>query len=98
VAGQHASDLESQGMLGINGEDDPKGALVTLVFPRSPADRAGLKSGDVVTDFNGQKVADFKGLQKLIDASRPGNVVDLRVLREQKSRQIRATIAARPRE
>jgi serine protease Do len=98
VAGPHASDLESQGMLGINGEDDPKGALVTLVFPRSPADRAGLKSGDVVTDFNGQKVADFKGLQKLIDASRPGNVVDLRVLREQKSRQIRATIAARPRE
>jgi serine protease Do len=92
------TDGESQSMLGLDGQDDPKGARVTLVFPRSPADQAGLKSGDIVTTFDGQDVAGFPGLQKLIQARRPGSVVKLRVVRDQSVREVRATIAARPRE
>ncbi len=98
VAVPHNGDGESASVIGIDGEDDPKGALVTLVFPRSPADRAGLKSGDIITTFGGQNVAGFKGLQTLIGGRRPGDVVDLRVLRDQSVEQLRATISARARE
>jgi serine protease Do len=85
-------------MLGVDGEDDPKGARVTMVFPRSPADRAGLQTGDVITTFGGQNVKGIKGLQTLIGGRRPGDVVDLRILRDQSVEQLRATISARARE
>jgi serine protease Do len=92
------TDGESPSMLGLDGQDDPQGARITLVFPRSPADQAGLKTGDVVTTFDGQNVASFQGLQKLIQARRPGSVVKLRILRDQSVREVRATISARSRE
>jgi serine protease Do len=98
VAASRVADTDSPSMLGVDGQDDPKGARVTLVFPRSPADRAGLETGDVITSFGGQNVAGFKGLQKLISARRPGEVVEIRILRDQTAQQLRATIAARVRE
>ncbi len=98
AAGPHTDDSESPSMLGVDGEDHPKGARVTMVFPRSPADRAGLETGDVITAFGGQSVSGFKSLQKLIAARHPGEVVEIRVLREHTPLQLRATIAARVRE
>jgi S1-C subfamily serine protease len=85
-------------MLGVDGQDDPKGARVTLVYPRSPADRAGLETGDIITNFGGQSVSGFKGLQKLIAGRRPGEVVELRILRDKTPQELRAKIAARVRE
>jgi serine protease Do len=98
VAAPHWGDAESAGVIGIDGRDDPKGARITQVFPRSPADRAGLQLGDVVTTFDGKSVAGFKGLQKLIAAHHPGDVVALSILRDQAVQQVHATITARPRE
>ncbi len=98
VAVPHDGDSESTGVIGIDGRDDAKGARVTEVYPRSPADRGGLQSGDVVTALNGQPVVGFKGLQKLIAAHRPGDAVELRILRENKAQQLRVTVTARPRE
>jgi serine protease Do len=89
-------DTDSTSMLGIDGQDDPKGARVTLVFPGSPASDAGLRSGDVITTFDGKAVAGFQALQKLIGARRPGDIAELRILRNQNVRQLQATIAARP--
>jgi S1-C subfamily serine protease len=85
-------------MLGIDGQDDAKGARVTMVFPRSPADRAGLETGDLITTFAGETVVGFTGLQKLISARRPGDVVEIRILRDKTAQQLRATIGARARE
>ena len=98
VAVAHSGDSDSPSMLGIDGVDDAKGAKVTMVFPRSPADRAGLETGDIITTFAGQNVSGFKGLQKLISARHPGDVVEIRILRDQAAQQLRATIAARVRE
>lgn len=98
VAVPHLGEAESSGVIGIDGRDDPKGAWITQVYPRSPADRAGLQLGDVVTTFDGKSVAGFKGLQKLIAAHRPGDVVTLSILRDQAVQQLHATITARPRE
>jgi serine protease Do len=89
---------ESPSMLGVDGQDDPKGARVTQVYPRSPADRAGLQTGDTITTFGGQKVNGFKGLQTLISGRRPGDVVEMQILRDQSAQQMRATISARARE
>jgi S1-C subfamily serine protease len=85
-------------MLGVDGQDDPKGARITQVYPRSPADRAGLQTGDTITTFGGQKINGFKGLQTLISGRRPGDVVDVQILRDQSVQQLRATISARARE
>jgi serine protease Do len=98
VGAPRIGDKESPSMLGVDGEDDPKGARVTMVFPRSPADRAGLQAGDIITTFGGQNVKGINGLQTLIGGRRPGDVVDLRVLRDQSVEQLRATISARARE
>jgi serine protease Do len=98
VAVPHNGDGESASVIGIDGRDDAKGARVTEVYPRSPADRAGLQSGDMVTALNGQPVVGFKGLQKLIAAHHPGDVVELRILRDHTVEQLRVTVTARPRE
>jgi len=89
---------ESQGMLGVNGVDDSQGARVTEVFPRLPGDEAGLKTGDVVTMFSGHPVDSFGTLKTFIQSRRPGEVVELRVLRDHAVREFRATLVARPTE
>jgi serine protease Do len=94
---EHVS-AESQGMLGVNGVDVPQGARLTEVFPRLPADEAGLKTGDIVTMFSGHPVDDFKTLQTFVQARRPGEIVELRVLRDHGVREFRATLVARPTE
>jgi serine protease Do len=94
---EHVS-AESQGMLGVNGVDVPQGARLTEVFPRLPADEAGLKTGDIVTMFSGHPVDGFGTLKTFVQARRPGEVVELRVLRDQNVREFRATLVARPME
>jgi serine protease Do len=94
---EHTSS-ETQGMLGVNGVDDPHGARVTEVFPRLPGDEAGLKTGDVVTMFSGHPIDGFGTLKTFIQSRRPGEVVELRVLRDNGVREFRATLVARPME
>jgi len=49
----------------------PSVAIVGSVMPVSPASSAGLKSGDLITNFNGVSITSFKQFQKLIIASKP---------------------------
>ena len=48
------------------------GALVGDVSPGGPADKAGLKSGDVITEFNGQTVQDASQLKLRVAETTPG--------------------------
>jgi serine protease Do len=89
---------QSQGMFGVNGVDDPQGARVTEVFPRLPADEAGLKIGDIVTHFSGHRVDGFGTLKKFVQARHPGEIIELKVLRENSVHELRATLVARPME
>lgn len=88
----------ARGMLGVNGEDDPKGARLTAIFPGLPAQDAGLKTGDVVFVVSGRPVNDFGSFQKFIQARRPGEVINLSIYRGGAVREFRATIVARPAE
>src|SRR5918995_1617800 len=51
---------------------EPEGALIATVEPGSPADKAGLKPGDVVLAYNGQAIDDPNKLPRLVAATQPG--------------------------
>jgi membrane protease YdiL (CAAX protease family) len=60
-------------ILGVIGEDHPQGCYVKAVIPQTPADDAGIVSGDVITELNGQPV---KGIAQLAGAVRMYQVGD----------------------
>jgi S1-C subfamily serine protease len=79
------------GFLGVSGTEPasgPPGALVTDVQPGTPADRAGLQRGDLVTAFDGQPVTDMTELAALVRPTTPGRLVTLDVLRSGRTIQI----------
>jgi Do/DeqQ family serine protease len=68
------------------------GAMITDVTPDSPADKAGLKRGDVVLAFNGRTVASWEELRLLIAETMPGVKVTLSVSRDGKPLRIEASL------
>ncbi len=61
---------------------DRGGALISDVFKGDPADKAGLKAGDVVTEINGKKVKDTHDLLLMIASLRVGERISVKVLRD----------------
>jgi len=85
----------TRGYLGVNLEDeitadiaedfnlpDRSGALVTQVFPNTPAAKAGLQTGDVIREVDGRKIADRPQLRLMISEMAPGTKVALTLLRQ----------------
>lgn len=66
------------------------GLLVNSVEPGSPAEKAGLKAGDVVTEAEGERVEDAEDLSRLVNRREEGEVT-LTVVRDQKRRTVRLT-------
>ena len=62
--------------------NDASGALVSDVTPDAPGAKAGLKTGDVITEIDGKKVSDAGALQAAVAAKRPGDTVRLEVMRD----------------
>ena len=69
-----------------------EGALVADVMKDSPADKGGLKRGDVITEFNGKKVEDSTILRNMVAASAPGTTVELKVARDGKELPLTVTL------
>ena len=63
---------------------DASGAIIAQVTPDSPASRAGLKQGDVITTLNGQRIANSSALQVAVSELAPGTTISLGVLRDGK--------------
>jgi serine protease Do len=76
------------------GLEEATGALVASVEPGSPADKAGVKAGDVVLGVNGAKVLDSADLPRIIGDMRPGSTARLQVWRDRKSRDIPVTLGS----
>jgi len=71
-----------------------EGALVTEVEPNSPGAKAGLKTGDVITQLDGQPVSDAGDLQVHVGQKRPGTTINLEVMRRGKSMNLPVTLQA----
>ena len=72
---------------------EPNGALIATVEPGSPADKAGLKPGDVVLAYNGQEVDDPNKLPRLVAATKPGQSATLKIWRGGKAEEVKFTAA-----
>lgn len=96
----------SRGQLGISIQDlSPKlaeafglerqsGVVITQVLSGSPAERAGLTSGDVVVGLNGQPVRSAMELRNAIGLLRVGETVELEIIRDGRRQTVEATIDA----
>ena len=69
--------------LGLKNED---GVLISMVNPGEPAEKAGLKSGDVILEFNGKKINDVKSLQRTVAESAVESKAKVKVWREKRER------------
>ncbi|MDD0815608.1 Do family serine endopeptidase [Curvibacter sp. HBC28] len=72
--------------------DRPEGALVSRVEKNGPAERAGLQSGDVIRQVNGQKVVSSGDLPAIIALASPGDTVSLEVWRQGKAQSLSARL------
>jgi len=75
---------------------DNKGALIGDVVPDGPADKAGLKNGDVVTEFNGHPVADSRRMQLEVASTAPGSTVPVTILRDGNKKTLDVTVKQLP--
>ncbi len=74
----------------------PIGALVERVVPQSPADRLGLRSGDLIVAFDHERVEYPEQLARWVAGTRPGAAVDLVWVREEIQRTGRAALSESP--
>ncbi len=74
----------------------PEGALITDVTANSPASKAGLKSGDIVLKYNGASISRTSELLNYLNRSVPNQTIQLEVLRDDKTRNISATLTTAP--
>ena len=78
------------------GLKDAKGAIVADVTADSPALKAGLKAGDVITSVNDEAIAEPKDLSRRIAAISPGEKVNIQLTRDGKEMSLNVTLDAMP--
>ncbi len=74
------------------------GALVADVLAGSPAQKAGVKTGDIITAVDNQQVKSAADLEQIITSEPVGKKVDLTIIRAKKTIHIEVTLGARPSE
>lgn len=98
--------LDETGWLGVTPEDvstdrakelklsSPRGVYLSEVEKESPADKAGLKSGDVIMEFNGEHVESVAQFRRLVRETPAGRSVSITVWREGRSQNLSATMGS----
>ncbi|MDR3604337.1 MAG: DegQ family serine endoprotease [Desulfomonilaceae bacterium] len=96
-----------RGLLGVNiqdmteslaksfGRNDAEGALVSQVIEGSPAEKAGIKAGDIVLKFNNELVKGAANLKNLVGKEKPGSSATLTIYRDKKTMEVPVKIAER---
>ncbi len=80
---------------GLNLKED-EGVVVSDVTPGSPAEKAGIKRGDVIVEFDGKKVNEVTDLTTMAAVAQPGNDVTLTLLHDGKPRDLTIKLAEFP--
>jgi S1-C subfamily serine protease len=72
------------------------GAFVARVLPDGPADRGGVRAGDVLLAINGKPVADPSGMLNIVAELAPGSQATMKLKRGEKEVDVGVTVARRP--
>ena len=64
--------------------DEPRGALVASVAENSPSDKGGIKAGDIILEFDGQKINEMSELPRIVAETEVGKKVNLKVWRNKR--------------
>jgi serine protease Do len=88
--------LDDEGLAKQFKVPDTSGALVNDVTPGGPADKAGIKNGDVIRKLDGKTVRDSGQLTAMVTNMNPGTEVTLDILRDGKPMTIHLTLGERP--
>jgi serine protease Do len=83
-------------LAGSFGLPDTNGALVAGVEGGSPADKAGVKTGDVIREFGGKKISSFNELPRVVGLTKPGTAVKMKVWRKGELKELTLTVAELP--
>jgi len=76
--------------------DLPEGAYVQQIVPGSPAEKAELQRGDIITKIDGQAVTDKSQLSSFIAKKKIGDTLTITLFREDKTAEVKATLEAAP--
>ena len=90
-----AGEIITRTELGVNVKTVDEGCRITKVRSGKPADKAGLKVGDVVTKFDGKAFAGIVGMSKLIRKHKVGDEVELEILRDGKKMKFKVKLGSR---
>lgn len=74
----------------------PQGAFIQEVIPDSPADKAGIEQGDIITKVDGQSVDSESKISQTISSKKIGDTLNLTVWNDGKERQVTATLQESP--
>jgi serine protease Do len=75
---------------------DQNGALVSDVFPNTPAEKAGIKSGDVIVGFNGKDIPDMHSFQLAVSECAPGSSATVKLLHNGRPETVTVTLTELP--
>jgi serine protease Do len=94
--GDAALESVRERLLAEVGLKEPRGVYVYSVEPDSPADRAGLRKGDVILEFDGTPVPGQNEMFFWVAKVAPGTPVTLKTLHERKERELKVVVGERP--
>lgn len=73
------------------------GALIASVVKNSPADKGGLKSGDIIININNKKISNGKALLNIVSDSQPSQSIDIEIIRGNRKIKLSLKVSERPR-
>ena len=91
-------DERTKGFLGISMDQNTtpeKGVQIGVIVPEGAAERAGMLIGDIILSINGEEIANFRQLQKLIIGLKPEQKVKVQIERDGKQKELELSLGSR---
>jgi serine protease Do len=95
--GVESTDLTPQNAEALGLDPDEKGVVIVQVIPESAAEKAGLRSGDVILEMDGKKIGDYYNLRQETAYKGVGNIVSIKLFRMgEGNKLIKVALESRP--